>query len=124
MGRPYVFFVRRVLYHTNLLAGLLSVPGKIEKVLWYFMTFCKPHWLAFRVVSHDLNTMTAEQVTEFMQVQWLEDKARGKLVRLREIKCANRQRHDSHGHGQYGGCVCSDNRYKHRHNDQRSNQRC
>ena len=53
----------------NLPDGLLSVPGKVEKVQWYFMTFAKPHRAAFKAVSHDLDTMTVKQVTEFMQVQ-------------------------------------------------------
>ena len=100
--------------------GLLAVPGKIEKVQWYCMMFCQPHRAAFRAANHDLDTMTVEEVTKFMQVQWLDDKASGKLARLAENQRANRQRYDTYGRGR--GRICND-RYKSRRNDRSSDQR-
>ena len=103
----------------NLPPGLLAVPEKMEKVQWFFMTFCQPHRAAFRAASHDLDTITVEQVTEFMQVQWLEDKASGKLARLADNQRANRQRNDTYG-GRSRGRIRND-RYEYRRDDRSSN---
>ena len=55
-------------FSMNLPPGLLAVPGKMEKMQWFFMAFCQPHRAAFQAASHGLDTMTVEQVTKFMQV--------------------------------------------------------
>ena len=61
------------------------------------MTFTNPHCMAFKAHSHDLNTKSAKEVKEFMQIQWSENKkTSGKLACLHKSQQVNHQRQDRH----------------------------
>lgn len=47
--------------NVNFCKGLLYLPSPTEKLQWYFLTFCTPNL--------DLNTVTQQEVMEFLQLQ-------------------------------------------------------
>ena len=54
--------------------GILPSPSAEEKKTWFYIAFCMKYRLAFRAKSLDLKNLTIDEVTDFMQLQWKEDK--------------------------------------------------